>query len=80
MKYYGLSLSYFKGLIISTFIPNIEITLYAAPSPRWNISAAVPRKDTSLSYSVWTVTDGIRRPPRHVDDGIRTGFYLAANE
>ena len=50
-KYYDLSLSYFKGLIISTFILNIEITLYAAPSPSWNISTAVPRKVTSLSCS-----------------------------
>ena len=79
-KYYDLSLSYFKGLIISTFILHIEITLYAAPSPSWNISTAVPRKVTSFSCSGWTITDCIKRLLSHVDDKKCTGFYLAANE
>lgn len=53
-----------------------------SPGPSWNTCLVViaPRKGDSLSCSVWTVSDCTERPPPHVDDRTRIGFYLAANE
>lgn len=62
-------------------MPITENDSYVALAPAGICLVVIaPRKDDSLSCSLWTVSDCIKRPFPHVDERTCIGFYLTANE